>query len=62
MVQYFKVDEYEGLSKYPKLVEYYKRVKSALPEYEEVASEGHQLLRGIIAKAPTSAHGPSGRK
>lgn len=56
--------EYEGLDKYPKLVEYYKRVKSALPEYEEVACEALQLLKDFISKAKSGhcPHAPSDNK
>lgn len=52
--------EYEGMDQFPKLIEYYGRVKSALPEYEEVAAEPIGLIRMMISRAKSGqrAHAP----
>ncbi|XP_064459322.1 uncharacterized protein LOC135369735 [Ornithodoros turicata] len=36
---------YPDLEKFPQLVEFYNRVKSAVPEYQEIAAEGLELVK-----------------
>ncbi|EEC09120.1 glutathione S-transferase, putative [Ixodes scapularis] len=52
--------EYEGMDQFPKLIEYYGRVKAALPEYDEEAAEPVGLIRQMIARAKSGqkVHGP----
>lgn len=52
--------DYDGMEKFPQLQEYYKRVKAALPEYEQIAAEPLRLIRGMVerGKSGLPAHGP----
>lgn len=43
--------DYDGMDKFPQLKEYYKRFKAALPQYEQVAAEPLQFIRGMLERA-----------
>ncbi|XP_077535122.1 glutathione S-transferase 1-1-like [Haemaphysalis longicornis] len=53
--------EDERLDKFPQLLEYYKRVKAALPEYEEVAAEPLRISHDMVQRAKNGQprHSPS---